>query len=102
MLLLSSQSAVRDLPSKSCVTSPFSDAVLSALQRGQMVDAIRLLQLEQHIGVNDAKQHIDAYLLEQPRLRDQIDRIKTDAREGIFRWITFLFIGGIGLAYVLI
>lgn len=102
MQLPSSQSAVLESSSKPCVTSPLSDTVLSALQRGQMGDAIRLLRFEQDIGVNDAKQQIDAYLKKEPRLRHRIDQLETDAREGILRWITFLFIGGIGLAYVLI
>lgn len=102
MLLPSSQPAALELSSKPCVTSPFSDVVLSALQRGQMGDAIRLLEREQTIGMIDAKQQIDAYLVKQPRLRQRIDQLETDAREGMLRWITFLFIGGIGLAYVLI
>ncbi len=102
MRLPSSQSAVLELSSKPCGSAQLSDAVLSALHRGQMGDAIRLLRLEQNIEVNDAKQQIDAYLMEQPRLRHRIDQVETDAREGLLRWITFLFIGGIGLAYVLI
>ncbi len=84
------------------MTPPLPEAVLSALQRGQIADAIRLLRLEQHIGLNDAKQQIDAYLMGQPTLRYRIDQVQTDSREGVLRWITFLLIGGVGLVYVLI
>jgi len=79
-----------------------SEAARSALQRGQITDAIRLVRMEQHLGVQDATHQIDRYLKTQPALKHRIERVQADTREGVFRWIVFLLIGGVGLAYVLI
>ncbi|MDF0667350.1 MAG: hypothetical protein P0119_14915 [Nitrospira sp.] len=69
--------------------------------RGQIVDAIKLVRLEQHIGFNEAKDLIDTYLRSQPNLKIRIDEAQADAREGLLRWLTFLLAGGAGLAYFL-
>lgn len=102
MSLPSTQSAVLESSSESTVTPPLSKAALSALQRGQITDAIRLVRTEQHIGVQDATHQIDRYLKAQPAIKQRIERVHADTREGLFRWIVFLLIGGVGLAYVLI
>lgn len=84
------------------MTTPLSEAVRSALQRGQMADAVRIIQNEQQIGMQDATHQIDRYLKAQPAITHRLERVQADTREGVFRWIVFLLIGGVGLAYVLI
>lgn len=69
--------------------------------KGQVIDAVELVRLEQHIGFNEAKDLIDTYLRSQPALRNQIDEAQADAREGLLRWFIFLLAGGVGLAYFL-
>jgi len=69
--------------------------------KGQVVDAIKLVRLEQHIGFNEAKDLIDTYLRSQPNLKIRIDEAQAGAREGLLRWLIFLLAGGAGLAYFL-
>lgn len=78
-----------------------SRAAVTALWKGQVIDAIKLVRLEQNIGLNEAKDVIDTYLRSQPALKTHIDEAQADTREGVFRWLIFLLTGGVGLAYVL-
>jgi ribosomal protein L7/L12 len=74
---------------------------VAALGQGHLIDAIKLVRVEQNIGLKEAKEQIDAYLRDQPVLRTRIDQTQADAREGLLRWLMFLLIGGAGLAYFL-
>jgi ribosomal protein L7/L12 len=74
---------------------------MAALWQGRRMEAIKLVRLEQNIGLHEAKDVIDTYLQSQPALKNRIDETQADAREGLLRWLIFLLIGGAGLAYVL-
>ncbi len=65
------------------------------------MEAIKLVRLERNIELHEAKDVIDTYLQSQPVLKNRIDETQADAREGLLRWLMFLLIGGVGLAYVL-
>lgn len=66
-----------------------------------VIEAIKLLRLEQNTGLNQAKDLIDRYVMSQPALKNRIDEAQADAREGLLRWLIFLLVGGVGLAYFL-
>ncbi len=76
-------------------------AAVAALWRGQVIDAVTLVRMEQQVDVQEANNSIEAYLRTQPALKHRIEHAQADAREGLFRWTLFLVIGGLGLAYVL-
>lgn len=66
-----------------------------------VIEAIKLVRLEQNIGLNQAKDLIERYVMSQPALKNRIDEAQADAREGLLRWLIFLLVGGVGLAYFL-
>lgn len=74
---------------------------MAALWQGHRMEAIKLVRLERNIELHEAKDVIDTYLQSQPVLKNRIDETQADAREGLLRWLMFLLIGGVGLAYVL-
>ena len=74
---------------------------VGALWKGQVNDAIRFVQKEQHLNAQEAKAQVEAYLSTQPLLKQQIEEVHADLREGWRRWLIFLAIGGGGLGYVL-
>ena len=76
-------------------------AAVSALWRGQMIEAIKVLRLERNLGLKEAKGQVDAYLCQQPVLKKKIEQSQADTRDGLLRWAAFLLIGGAGLAYLL-
>jgi hypothetical protein len=44
---------------------------------------------------------LTASVQSQPTLKNRIDDAQADSREGVFRWLIFLAVGGVGLAYFL-
>jgi len=74
---------------------------VTALREGHIAEAIRLVRLERNLSVQEAKSEVDTYLLQYPVLKQKVEQVRTEAREGVLRWLTLLFVGGIGLAYLL-
>ncbi len=101
MSLSSLQPSVSEAPTASPLYHALPPAAVTALWKGQILDAIKLVRLEQNIGLHEAKGLVDSYLRSQPTLRNRIEEVQADAREGLFRWLIFLLAGGMGLGYVL-
>lgn len=95
------QPVVSDIPITPPLYPALSQAAVAALWKGQVIDAINLVRLDQNIGLKEAKDVIDTYLRSQPVLKNQIDETQADTREGVFRWLIFLLAGGVGLGYFL-
>jgi ribosomal protein L7/L12 len=90
-----------DVPAAPVLREPLSQAAVTALGRGQIVKAIELVRAEENIGLNEAKAYVEAYVQAQPVLRNQIIQARADAREGLFRWLVFVLVGGGGLFFFL-
>ncbi len=85
--------------SVACTT--LSQAAVSALRRGQVVEAIKLVRVERNIGLKEAKEQVEAYVHTQPALRNRLLQAHADAREGLLRWVIFVLVGGVGLFFFL-
>ncbi len=96
------QPAVCEIPGAPVVHGPLPQAVVTALWRGQVVEAITLVRVEQNIGLQAARDLVSAYVQMRPALRSRIAKTQADAREGLLRWLIFLIAGGVGLTYLLI
>lgn len=66
--------------------------VTLALQRGNKIEAIKLLRLARHIDLKSAKEIIDGVIVQNPRPRSR----STDAVDGRGRYV-LLLIGALGL-----
>jgi hypothetical protein len=99
MTLSSLQPPLSEAPTAPPPDLALSPAAVTALLKGQVVEAIKLIRREQNIGLHEAKNLIDTFLRSQPALQKRID--EADAREGLLRWLIFLVAGGGGLAYFL-
>lgn len=76
-------------------------AAVTALWSGQVVEAVKLVRVEQNIGLKEAKEQVEAYVQTQPALRNHIVQAQADAREGVLRWLIFVLVGGAGLFWFL-
>lgn len=101
MSLSSLQAPISEVPAVAPRKPTLPQTAVAALWQGHLIEAIKLVRLEQNIGLHEAKDVIDTYLRSQPALKNRIDEVQADAREGLLRWLIFLLIGGAGLAYVL-
>ncbi len=100
MTISSLEPALSDVSASSfCHALP--QAAVTALWQGRITEAVNLVRLEQHIGPTEAKGQIHAYLQTQPALRKRLLQAQIDTREGLLRWLIFLFVGAAGLLYLL-
>lgn len=90
-----------DVPTAPVMCPTLPQAAISALWRGQVVEAIKLVRVEQNIGLKEAKEHVEAYVDTEPALRSRLVQAHADAREGLLRWVIFLLVGGVGLFFFL-
>ncbi|HWF60137.1 MAG TPA: hypothetical protein VN666_07485 [Nitrospira sp.] len=101
MPLSSLQPPISESPTAPPLDPALSPAAVTALLEGQVIEAIKLIRLEQNIGLHEAKELIDTFLRSQPTLKNRLDESQADAREGLLRWLIFLLAGGVGLAHFL-
>lgn len=103
MPLSSLQPHISEAPTVSPLRPALSQAAVTALLNGRVIVAVKLVRLEQNIGLHEAKDLIETFLRSQPALKNRIDEAEAeaDAREGLLRWLVFLLAGGVGLAYFL-
>ena len=101
MPMTSPDSTTTAIPNRSGVSETLPPAAISALWKGQIIDAIKLVRLERHLDLKAAKDQVEAYLRKQPALKKKIEQNQADTRDGLLRWVAFLLIGGAGLAFLL-
>ena len=76
-------------PSRSGISVPLPTAAVSALWKGQIIDAIKQVRLERHLDLKTAKDQVQVYLLQQPVLKKKIEQHQADTRDGLSRWAAF-------------
>jgi len=69
-----------------------------ALMRGEMIEAIRIVRTKQRIGLKDAKEAVDAYLLTQPALARSVGEARAKARRRALNWLAW-FVFATALLY---
>jgi ribosomal protein L7/L12 len=85
-----------DLPA-SPADDRFPVAAATALYNGSKIKAIRIVREEKGIGLKDAKEIVELYLLDQPSVRNRLQGIQAEAGRRFFVWlivIVALAIGG--------
>lgn len=75
---------------------PFSTAVTAALQRGNKIEAIKILREERKIELKEAKDAVDDYVRSQPNLQVSLASAQSDAKRTALLWLAVL----VGLAFL--
>jgi|RhiMetdeSRZDD1v2_1073273.scaffolds.fasta_scaffold76829_3 ribosomal protein L7/L12 len=81
------------------VNATLSATAISALQRGNKIEAIKLVRAERNIGLKEAKDAVEEYLRTQPSLQETFAVAQTQASRSVLLWLIVL-IGGAILLYV--
>ncbi|HEY5627682.1 MAG TPA: hypothetical protein VIR79_07030 [Nitrospira sp.] len=76
-------------------------AAVDLLWRGEVIEAIKLVRLDRHIGLKEAKDAVDAYLRSQPALQRKLEQAQAETRQKLGRWLMWLLILAAGAAYFL-
>jgi hypothetical protein len=90
------------MPNKSRRLSDFPKAAVDALWQGNVIEAIKVVRLEQNIGLKEAKELVDAYIGSQPALKKKLDWVLATAKKRMVRWLIGFLVLATGIAYFLI
>ncbi len=76
-----------------------SPAAISALQRGNKIEAIKHVRTEQGFGLKEAKDLVEAYLQTQPSLQSTFAAKRTQINQSALLWLVVLIAGAIFLYF---
>jgi len=77
-------------------------AAVDALWQGNVIGAIKVVRLEQNIGLKEAKEQVDAYIGSQLALKKKLDQVLATAKKRMVRWLIGFLVLAAGIAYFLI
>ena len=77
---------------------PLPVAAIAALNRGNKIEAIKIVRRERGIALKAAKDVVEEYLRSQPALAASFARKQADAIRSALRWLIFVVVVGV-LAY---
>ena len=87
------------MPNKSRRLSDFPKAAVDALWQGNVIEAIKVVRLDQNIGLKEAKNLVDAYIGSQPALKKKLDQVLATAKKRMVRWLIGILVLAAGIAY---
>ena len=77
---------------------PLPVEVVTLLQEGRLVEAIKAVRQAEGLGLREAKARVDAYLAREPLLKAQLELQKRSAGRRFFLWflvIDLLVVAGV-------
>ena len=75
---------------KETETPELPPAVIAALTNGRMVEAVKLLREARGIGLKEAKDALDDYIIANPGLRRKLEAQRAEAMRGGMLWLAAL------------
>jgi len=71
-------------------------AAITALQMGNMIEAIRIVRRETGLGLKDAKDLVDAYVARHPEVQELL---RSKSKGGALGWIVMLLLAIAAVVY---
>ncbi len=78
----------------------FPLSAIPALERGQTIEAIKIVRLERGLGLKESKDLVDAYLKSRPELQRRLAAAQAEAWQGFVRWLVIFLVLAAVAAYV--
>ena len=69
---------------------------IDALQRGNKIEAIKLVREAQRLDLKDAKDRVDAYVENDPALKQKLATAQAEATHSIGRWLILIALAIVG------
>jgi ribosomal protein L7/L12 len=72
---------------------------VAALEKGNTIEAIKIVRLERSLGLKESKDQVDAYLKSRPDLQRRLEAAQAEARQGFVRWLVIFLTLAAAAAY---
>jgi len=80
-------------------SSALSQPAIAALEQGNTIEAIKIVRLEQGIGLKESKDLVDAYLKSRPDLQRRLEAVQAEAWQAFLRWLIIFLALAAAMAY---
>jgi len=77
------------------------EAAVVALQRGNMIEAIKIVRMDHGLGLKESKDVVDAYVRRNPELRQSLEEKSSEAGRRLGLWLALLVGAGLVVWLVL-
>jgi len=74
---------------------------IAALNKGDKIEAIKIVRVARHIGLKQSKDLVETYLATQPALQRKIEMKQAETRRGCLIWIVSLTLIAVAVVYYL-
>ena len=82
--------------------STLPNAAVEMLWRGEVIEAIKLVRVEQNLGLKEAKDLVDAYIRSQPSLRQKMEQTQSEMWQKLKRGLLIALIVAAAAVYFFI
>jgi len=72
---------------------------IAALEKGNTIEAIKIVRLERDLGLKESKDQVDAYLKSRSDLQRRLESAQAEARQGFVWWLVIFLVFTAGTAY---
>ena len=69
---------------------PLSNGAISALHRGNKIEAIKIVREERNLGLKEAKDVVDDYVRSQPAVKASLAVAQNEAKRSALLWLAAL------------
>jgi len=83
-------------------TTPFPAAAEAALLKGSKIEAIKIVRVEQGVGLKEAKDIVEQHVATHPGLQMQIESAQAAARQGFLPWLVAVIVIGALVYYFVV
>jgi ribosomal protein L7/L12 len=77
-------------------TETLPPEAISALQRGNKIEAIKIVRQTHKLDLKDAKDKVDAYVENDPVLRQKLAAASAESMRGLVRWLIIIAVAILG------
>lgn len=76
-------------------------AAIAALQKGNKIEAIKIVRVERNLGLKEAKDCVEDHVRRDPLLKRKLEEAQAEAKKGFMFWLVVLLALGAAVYYFL-
>lgn len=76
-------------------------AAIAALQKGNKIEAIKLVRVERNLGLKEAKDYVEDHVRRDPSLKRKMEEVQAEAQKGFVFWLVVILALGAAAYYFL-
>ena len=77
-------------------SEPIPSKAIDALQRGNKIEAIKIVREAQKLDLKDAKDRVDAYVKIDPAMQQKLSTMQAESTRSVVHWLILIALAILG------